>query len=486
MTAARSGAWGAATSKGDLLAPDASNVLDRLPVGVDGAVLTADSTKSIGLAWSVAPAFTTADMDLYLSTTGNDAADGRSIGAAVQTPERIDQLIPETIDHVVRIHVNAGTYVLTRSYIFRERNIRSGTVRVFADEAWNPGVYNIDLTGAAAAGTNDSRCVTAGLVANAQRGRWLRFTDGDAVNQWRTIQGNTTTDLVPCDIFGYYSGLVPAPGDTFEVCSPNVIFQLPGDTCRLTAGTSGSAAYYGSGGFNFPCWQWEGLGLEGDNMCIPAMHFLVGVTHLAGPFFGNTIVDGGLVAMGAVIGGSAPYGSDDLGHQWGFTCLDLYNANAGWFYGTLVARTVRAAGWWGGGHVTTLEVGYNNGIGETFGCEIAYFPYITQTVHQVVIYNAARLLMGWAAFVNNAGVLLTCVDGGVCVIDHAAEVTGATTGATTVSCARGGTVYMDEAPALGKAAAALDWQNGDGVGVNKAAFVAGFAHLFRLNNQERA
>lgn len=40
------------TSKGDILVSDANGDLQRLPVGTDGLVLTADSTQSSGLAWN--------------------------------------------------------------------------------------------------------------------------------------------------------------------------------------------------------------------------------------------------------------------------------------------------------------------------------------------------------------------------------------------------------------------------------------------------
>lgn len=48
---------GRVTTKGDLLAGTAGNALDRVAVGSNGQVMTADSTQTTGIKWAVAPAY---------------------------------------------------------------------------------------------------------------------------------------------------------------------------------------------------------------------------------------------------------------------------------------------------------------------------------------------------------------------------------------------------------------------------------------------
>lgn len=430
---------------------------------------------------------TTAELDLYLSqSTGNDANDGLTEGTAVATPERIDELIPATVDHAVRVHCTAARYVLTRPYIFRQRERRSGYIRVLADEVWDPTVFVVELEDVAAAGTDEFQCVTAGLVADAHRGQWLRFTDGDAAGQWRTIQGNTTTDIVPDDTFGLFSGLVPAPGDTFQVCTPGVVFEIPTDTfSALQAGTAGAEFWLGDGSTNgaAPLWQWEGVGFDAANLAIGSMNSLIGV--ISEQAFNRV---SGMVFAGATWAAVGPYYESDAGYQWGLTCQNLNGeGGASCFLGTLVAINAQCPGSWTGGHIDLLRVGLHTGSDSAPPqFEIAYWPFITQTIGQVIVDNSGVLHMGWAAFVaGNAAALLTVRNSATCHIDHAAEVTGESTGANTVLCARNGSVFMDESPALGKAVG-NDWNCDGGVVCNKADFIPNFAQLFRTSVQERA
>lgn len=70
------------TTKGDLIGTITGGVPTRIPIGVDGAVLTADSTAALGVAWAVT-GFTTGDAKMTIKTvadTGWVLMDDKTIG----------------------------------------------------------------------------------------------------------------------------------------------------------------------------------------------------------------------------------------------------------------------------------------------------------------------------------------------------------------------------------------------------------------------
>jgi hypothetical protein len=88
---------------------------------------------------------------------------------------------------------------------------------LFADEAWDPTVYTVQVAGVAGAGTTASS-IAGAFVLDAQRGRSLRFTSGAAAGQYRTIQSNSVGALVPSKAFSP----APAQNDTYEIFTTNV------------------------------------------------------------------------------------------------------------------------------------------------------------------------------------------------------------------------------------------------------------------------
>ena len=64
-------------AKGDLLVGEADDVVNRLPVGADGKILTAVSTATLGVAWVDAPISLpsqTGNGGKYLTTDGSTAS----------------------------------------------------------------------------------------------------------------------------------------------------------------------------------------------------------------------------------------------------------------------------------------------------------------------------------------------------------------------------------------------------------------------------
>lgn len=79
----------AVTTKGDLWVASSSGVLSKVGVGLDGAVLAADSTQGSGVGWGTVTGFTTGDVKLTVKTvadTGwvlmNDTTIGNAASAA--------------------------------------------------------------------------------------------------------------------------------------------------------------------------------------------------------------------------------------------------------------------------------------------------------------------------------------------------------------------------------------------------------------------
>lgn len=162
-------------------------------------------------------------VDLYVRASGSDGNPGTQ-AAPLRTLDGVDARIPQVLNAVYRVHVRNETYAMpSRGYWLRSRlyGTPGAKIKVFADEAWDPTVYTIGPSGAAAAGTGAAKVVTAGLVVDAHQGKSIRMTSGAAAGQYRRINANTVTDL----LLDWPMSPAPAPGDTFQVFTLNATLE---------------------------------------------------------------------------------------------------------------------------------------------------------------------------------------------------------------------------------------------------------------------
>ena len=97
------------TTKGDIYAASAASTPDRLGVGANGTVLTADSGEATGMKWEASGASaSTADKTIYVDKAAAGTADGTSWTDAFTTIQSAVDSTEKIIAHAYTIKVRAG------------------------------------------------------------------------------------------------------------------------------------------------------------------------------------------------------------------------------------------------------------------------------------------------------------------------------------------------------------------------------------------
>lgn len=163
-------------------------------------------------------------LDLYVSgVNGSDSNDGLTTATPLLTLTRAEQLIPDVVNHSVRIHLGAHN-VITGGYVlptFRERTLRAN-IHVIGDgagQAGAAGIFETELDAAQVAQAGTTPLAVVGTYGADRQGKTIVVDSGAAAGFRRTIRDTTETagTLVPMfSILGF------APGDTFRVIEPSI------------------------------------------------------------------------------------------------------------------------------------------------------------------------------------------------------------------------------------------------------------------------
>jgi len=427
--------------------------------------------------WQSLTTATTGPLHLYLDpVNGSDANNGLSTLTPVRTIMQLDLLIPLWVQHVVTLHTAAGDATLDRPWTFLERVVSGGgSIRLYADEVWDPNIYTVVTTQVAQAGTGATQVVGVGLPAID--GMWIEFTDGAAAGQFRTIRDATATVITPCEVFGYNTTAAPSPGDTFRVIRPAFRIVIPFDVGSLVRGSehAGGSLYQYAGDFGaaeLPPWEFQGIGVKvgqwlelvgellvngmyvendaGTNLSAVCQSGLVLRTGADDNYIDDVVFGWGLTLAGS----ASRFFAIDTGVLEGyFRCSDTFQVNDR-VYAVVLGGS---AGLWFA----------NNGA------------WLRITPYQIAV-AATRLAAADVSVLQAALVALGAVASGVtprvqvqqnATLVLSSTVTGSNTTGNTVSVSSRGYLRLNGAPALG-GASVNDWDIGDGMPFNKALFDA--------------
>jgi hypothetical protein len=379
---------------------------------------------------------------------------------------------------------------------------------LFADEAWDPTVYTVQVSGAAGAGTTASSIVGV-FVADAQRGRSIRFTSGAAAGQYRTIQSNTVGALVPSKAFSP----APAQNDTYQIFTTNV--QLLPTSESWTRVAESGVANLAMNAFAWP--TMEGYGFVGLRFVTSGgrWQFEQGRYNLYGVEIDTTgginawrmtwaSVFAGLDRVDGVTGGSVtarmPFshlGTVSLGAYagWGLTGAILpQGLSTGTMFAFLVGSgnngiiyadqmNLQLAG--GSMRQTAgklLSIARPDSRFEVFNSGDAVLPELLSTgAGPMLECGEGSIIIGGAARVETTGAGPVFRATGAGYISISNQVTGQAAMGNSFEALRGGhglifNIGGAAGPAFGRAVD-TDYDNGNGAPQNKTFFAALGAHL---------
>lgn len=164
------GAASPLTTKGDLYTYDTAD--QRLPIGTDGQILSANSATATGLEWidnTGGRELLTANRTYYVSTTGSDSNDGLSVGSPFLTIQKAVDVVAmlDISIYDVTIQLADGTYTLTSDVILKDP-IGAGFVFIDGNSGDNSLVV---ITGAGTANLFSAN------ISNKYELRYLTFDD---------------------------------------------------------------------------------------------------------------------------------------------------------------------------------------------------------------------------------------------------------------------------------------------------------------------
>jgi hypothetical protein len=173
---------------------------------------------------------TLAPMHVYISErNGNDLTGLGTIDQPLATLEKLESILPDTIEHPVDVSLDSDNHVLPSDGEFLRSRAFDSTLRFFADEDWDPGVVTTITTGTAAAGTTGVSIKGVGLPVGGFDKFTIEFTTLGGVpvplaqRQRKTVRNNTATEIIPSHGFTP----APIPGDSYRIIRCNCFCLAP-------------------------------------------------------------------------------------------------------------------------------------------------------------------------------------------------------------------------------------------------------------------
>jgi hypothetical protein len=160
---------------------------------------------------------TTADMTLYVRSTGSDSNDGRTVGNALATIQRAVDLIPKFIRHQVVIDVGEGNFAGAYASAFLEDSDTASGAFTVRGVLGQPTLTTGTPTGTATGGST-IQLVDSGQswTTNELRGELLKVG-----SEYRVIYQNDGTTIDVCEPFGS-----SVSGKAYEILTQKTVVNV--------------------------------------------------------------------------------------------------------------------------------------------------------------------------------------------------------------------------------------------------------------------
>lgn len=189
-----------------------------------------------------------ADVNLYVSPTGDDETGTGLPDHPFQTITEAIARLPMIIDHQIRILVQPSavgtptTYTDDKVNIFPQ--IRDGFLTILG--VGEPDVLDSGntLTASAVMGSNAGNRFQCGASAwgpESWRAKWMLVVDGAAAKQAIPMQNNDITQ-----IWTRYHAAAPAIGDEVEIVEPSITWKMNSISIKPNVTNNGQSGLYGS------------------------------------------------------------------------------------------------------------------------------------------------------------------------------------------------------------------------------------------------
>lgn len=198
------------------------------PLAVAGDGELGDVLRAVPGGLEFFPGADTSVLNLwYDAVAGDDNNDGLAMGAPVQTPARLMQILRRYRGSYRPITVNLASGLLDLTG-YQLPAVTSSFLTIYANPDWDPrgDLFTVVSAGTAQAGTTAHQLVTAEtLTIDQYRGFTLRMTSGASAGHYRTISRNTAgADSIIQTAVSFNSPTIAAT-DNYEIVTSNAVVR---------------------------------------------------------------------------------------------------------------------------------------------------------------------------------------------------------------------------------------------------------------------